>query len=171
MNGMMRAKLAVLVLLIADLALPLHAAGLQAPAGRVILTVSGNITHTNDGDRAVFDRDMLESLGSAELAVTTPWTDGRQVFQGVPGKRILEAVGARGERMLARALNDYQVEIPLSDLRDYPVLFALKQNGKYMRVRGKGPIWIVYPRETYPELDTDVITDRWVWQLEEIIIE
>lgn len=171
MNGVLWAKWAGLVFLITCLPLWSHAAGLQAPAGRVILTVSGNITHTNDGDRAVFDRDMLEALGGAELAVTTPWTDGRQVFQGVLGKRILETVGARGERMLARAINDYQVEIPLSDLRDYPVLFALKQNGKYMRVRGKGPIWIVYPRETYPELDTDVITDRWVWQLKEIIIE
>ncbi|MDH3537939.1 MAG: oxidoreductase, partial [Gammaproteobacteria bacterium] len=67
--------------------------------------------------------------------------------------------------------NDYQVSIPISDLRNYPVLFALKQNGSYMRVRGKGPIWIIYPRETYPELDTDQITDRWVWQLSKIVIK
>ena len=45
---------------------------LPSPAGSVILTVSGKIAHTNDGDSAKFDRAMLESLGQSELAVTTP---------------------------------------------------------------------------------------------------
>ncbi|MDH3221935.1 MAG: oxidoreductase [Gammaproteobacteria bacterium] len=147
------------------------AGALQAPTGRVILTVSGKITNTNAGDRAEFDRDMLEALGDSELALETPWTDGRQVFNGVLGSKLLDVVGASGNTIAARAINDYQVSIPISDLRNYPVLFALKQNGKYMRVREKGPIWIIYPRETYPELDTDQITDRWVWQLSEIVIK
>ena len=114
---------------------------------------------------------MLEALGVSELSLSTPWTDGRQTFDGVLGEKVLDAVGASGTTIVARAINDYQVEIPLSDLRRYPVLFALKHNGNYMRVRNKGPIWIIYPRETYPELDTDLITDRWVWQLSEIIIQ
>lgn len=147
------------------------AAELAAPTGKVLLTVSGRITNTNSGDQAVFDREMLEALGVSELAQETPWTDGRHVFNGVLGHKILDAVGAEGEMIVAKAINDYQVNIPTSDLRNYPVLFALKQNGSYMRVRGKGPIWIIYPRETYPELDTDQITDRWVWQLTEIVIQ
>ncbi len=168
-KGLVRFALTTLVItLVSTIA---AAASLETPAGKIILTVSGNITTTNANDKAVFDREMLEALGNAELSVTTPWTDGRQVFNGVPGKRILDAVGARGEKMMAIAINDYRVEIPLSDLQNYPVLFALKQNGKYMRVRGKGPIWIIYPRETYPELDTDEVTDRWVWQLKEIVIK
>ncbi len=146
-------------------------AALPSPEGRVILTVSGKIAHTNDGDSAKFDRAMLESLGQSELAVTTPWTDGTQQFKGVLGRLILDAVGADGTTITAYAVNDYQITIPVSDLRDYPVLFALQQNGRYMRVRDKGPIWVVYPRETYPELDTDLITDRWIWQLKALVIE
>ena len=144
---------------------------LPSPEGKVILTVSGSIKHTNDGDSAKFDRAMLESLGQSELAVTTPWTDGTQQFKGVLGRLVLEAVGAEGNTITAFAINDYQISIPVSDLRNYPVLFALQQNGRYMRVRDKGPIWIVYPRETYPELDTDLITDRWIWQLKALVIE
>lgn len=147
------------------------AADLATPTGKVILTVSGNITTANAGGKAEFDREMLEALGTSELALTTPWTDGRQVFKGVLGSKILDAVGARGEQIVAKAINDYQVKLPVSDLRNYPVLFALKQNGSYMRVRDKGPIWIIYPRESHPELDTDQITDRWVWQLSEIVIQ
>ena len=146
-------------------------ASMPLPEGKVILTVSGKITRTNDGDSAKFDRAMLESLGQSELAVTTPWTDGTQQFRGVLGRLILDAVGAEGTTITAYAINDYQISIPVSDLRNYPVLFALQQNGRYMRVRDKGPIWVVYPRETYPELDTDLITDRWIWQLKALVIE
>ena len=90
---------------------------------------------------------------------------------GPASARNRGAACARGEVLVAKAINEYQVKIPMSDLRRYPVLFALKQNGEYMRVRSKGPIWIIYPRETYPELDSDKISDRWVWQLSEIIIQ
>lgn len=164
-------KAALLALGLSLMPMVLSAAALGTPSGKVILTVSGNITNTNAGDKAEFDRAMLEALGASELALTTPWTDGRQVFNGVLGSKILEAVGAQGEQIVAKAINDYQVKIPTSDLRNYPVLFALKQNGSYMRVRDKGPIWIIYPRESHPELDTDQITDRWVWQLSEIVIQ
>ncbi len=146
-------------------------APLPAPAGEIILTVSGKITRTNGDNSAKFDRAMLEALGQSDLAVTTPWTDGVQQFRGVLGNLVLDAVGAEGDMITAQAINDYQIKIPVSDLRNFPVLFALQQNGKYMRVRDKGPIWIVYPRQTYPELDTDLITDRWVWQLKALIIE
>ena len=147
------------------------AADLAQPAGKVILTVSGNIANTNAGDEAHFDRAMLEALGVDELTIETAWTDGRPTFSGVQGKKILDAVGASGDTVVARAINDYQVEIPASELLAYPVLFAMKQDGRYMRVRDKGPIWIIYPRETYPELDTEEYKDRWIWQLESIHIK
>ncbi len=147
------------------------AGDLGRPAGKVILTISGDIEHTNAGDRAEFDRTMLEALGMTELTVETAWTDGRPTFSGVLGSRILDAVGARGDEIVARAINDYQVTIPVSDLRRYPILFALKQDGRYMRVRDKGPIWVIYPRESHPELDNEETKQKWIWQLSSIHIQ
>lgn len=147
------------------------AGDLAQPSGKVILSVSGNIANTNSGDKALFDRAMLEALGVDELTVETAWTDGRPTFSGIRGSKILDAVGASGSVIVARAINDYKVEIPLAEIRKYPVLFALKQDGRYMRVRDKGPIWIIYPRETYPELDTEQYKDRWIWQLESIHVK
>jgi hypothetical protein len=38
-------------------------------------------------------------------------------------------------------------------------------DGERLLPRDKGPIWIVYPRDDFPEL-TDIRYDyRWVWQL------
>ena len=141
------------------------AQALPAPEGRVILTVTGDITNTNAGDRAEFDRDMMEALGMSELQTATVSTDGRPVFSGVLAAKLLDAVGARGESIVARALNDYEVTIPTADFRNYPVLLALKQDGRYLSVRDKGPIWIIYPWEDAPELDNEQTKQKWVWQL------
>ena len=35
---------------------------LEAPTGRVVLTIEGAIAHTNQGSKAQFDMEMLERL-------------------------------------------------------------------------------------------------------------
>ncbi len=147
------------------------AESLPQPSGKVILTVSGNIRNTNGDGVAEFDRAMLEALGMTELQTSTEWTTGRLIFEGVLARDLLEAVGADGTAAHAVALNDYAVEIPLADFRDYPVILALKMDGKYMRVRDKGPIWVVYPHEQYDELKAEAIQPRWIWQLRRLEIQ
>ena len=158
----------VLGLCLAAAGVAARADDLLQPAGPVLLTVSGQIKHTNAAGEARFDRAMLESLGLVSLVTRTAWTEGPQVFEGVPARALLAAVGAVGGTAHAVALNDYEMDIPVSDFSDYEVLIALKMNGSYMRVRDKGPLWVVYPRDQYPELDRPEVWSRWVWQLKRI---
>jgi hypothetical protein len=144
---------------------------LPRPEGKVILTASGNIGVTNAPGKAEFDRALLEALGESRLETTTPWTEGRHVFEGVSAKTLLEALDASGSQIRALALNGYAVVIPITDLLRYPVLLAVKMDGKPMRVRNKGPIWIVYPYDEYEELRDPTINPRWVWQLNGLIVE
>jgi hypothetical protein len=51
---------------------PARAAVLAMPIEKKILTVTGKITNTNDGDTAVFDRPMLEALGTDGFETATP---------------------------------------------------------------------------------------------------
>ncbi len=160
----------IFILAILVLAPPLQAAPLPIPKGKVILAVSGAIENTNADGVAEFDRDMLEALGMTQVQMETQWTRGRPVFEGVLASALLDAVGARGETARAVALNDYVVEIPLDDFRRYPVVLALKMEGRYMRVRDKGPIWVVYPHEQFEELQSVEIQTRWIWQLRRLEI-
>jgi hypothetical protein len=144
---------------------------LPAPAGPVILTVAGSIAVTNGDSGAAFDRDMLYALGISELTTTTPWTDGQRVFSGVLGRAVLARVGAEGTTVLAFALNDYTVEIPMEDFEKYDVLLATEMDGEEMLVSDKGPIWIVYPRDSDPELQDRRMHDRWVWQLKALQVQ
>ena len=148
----------------------LHADELPAPEGPVVLTVTGNINNTNSGQAALFDLALLESLEIATLETATSWTDGVPVFEGVWGRTLLEVLGAEGQVAVARALNDYVIEIPLSDLRELDVLIASKMNGRHLRIRDRGPLWVIYPWDQHPELDTEAVKQRSIWQLTELEI-
>jgi hypothetical protein len=140
------------------------------PVGPVILTVTGNIEGVGSGPVVRLDRAMLESLGVTTLTTSTAWTEGDSEFEGVLVRDLLEAVGAEGTVVLATALNDYVASIPLRELYDYPVLLAFKMDGRDLELRDKGPIWIVYPRDQYEELNNSLIDKNWVWQLSELEI-
>ena len=144
---------------------------LPPPAGEIVLTVTGKISNTNPEGAANFDRAMLEGIGLWTIETTTPWTDGRQSYVGVLSRDLLLAVGARGQRVTARGLNDYIVDIPISDFLKYPVIFAFKVDDRYMRVRDKGPVLIVYPRDKFDELKSPRYSSKWVWQLRELDIK
>jgi hypothetical protein len=150
---------------------PVRAGDLPRPTGPVILTVDGAISHTNAPGRAEFDHPMLEELGLVRLRTWTPWTEGEPEFEGVPVQRLMEAVGATGSEVRAIALNDFESTIPLADFERYPVLLAMSVDGLQLRVRDKGPIWIVYPWSDHPELDDLPTRRKSVWQLRSLRVD
>lgn len=147
------------------------AAELPKPTGKVFLTLSGNIKNTNEEGKAVFDVASLEKLGLESFQTASPWYNGRTTFTGIPMKKLMDYVGAKGSIVKVTALNDYTTVIPLSDFNKYNVILALKINGEYMRVRDKGPLFIVYPYDSKPELNNQVFYSRSAWQVSRMSIE
>jgi hypothetical protein len=164
LSRVLRFPLILLGLLVA-FAAPSGAAGLATPEGKVLLEITGAIERTNTASGAVFDLTMLSSLGVQELRTETAWTEGEQRFEGVPLRRVLDAVGARGDRLRAVALNHYESTIALDDPRAAHAFLAFRCNGSPMRVRDKGPLWIVFPWSEHPELMDDTVRTWSVWQL------
>lgn len=169
----LRARLPLLGLLCALVLGGLAAARadeLPRPAGRPILEISGAITRTNEPGKAVFDLAMIEALGLRELVTRTPWTEGPQNFVGIDPRALLAAVGARGRELEATALDSYRVVVPVADLERFPMLLATRVDGKPMRVRERGPLWLVYPWDTHPETVDQPYRGRAIWQLRSIVV-
>ena len=147
------------------------AATLPQPQGKALLEVSGTVANTNAPDKAVLDLAMLEGMGVTKTQTSTPWTDGRPVFEGVLMRVLLDKVGAKGSTVTAVALNDYKVDIPTSDFTQYPVILAYKMDGQELKVRDKGPLWIIYPQDDFPDLKNKQTQAKWVWQIKELRIK
>jgi hypothetical protein len=147
------------------LAAGLAAHALEAPAGKVLLTVSGDIEHRNGPDGAAFDLAMLQKLPQASFSTKTPWYPEPRKFTGVPLRHLLAAVGAKGKTLKAIALNDYRVDIPVDEALRHDVMVAYLLDDKPMLVRDKGPLVVIYPFDSRPELKSAINYSRAAWQL------
>lgn len=156
------------VTLLTLLAAPLSASQarlLAAPQGEVLLKVAGNIEASNSGDELHLDREQLMAIDPRIVETSTPWTDGVNRFEGPLFRSVLEMAGARGDRIRVRALNDYTVEIPFSELQQYDVILALQQDGVPLEVRELGPVFVLYPFDEYPELFNQSVRHRSAWHV------
>jgi hypothetical protein len=138
---------------------------LEPPKQRPVLTVSGNIQHTNREGRALFDMAMLERLPQTTFTTMTPWEKEPITFTGPLLRDVLAAVGAQGQELRAVALNDYRVAIPASDAAQYGVIVATRIAGQPISVRARGPLFIVYPFDSDRKLQNSTYYERSIWQL------
>lgn len=159
MNTLIRNFCALIMLSVAVTA----QAQTDGPTGPVILTVTGP-----DGAQAMFDLDMMESLDQTVTVVETPWYDGAQEFSGPLISDLMAHLGISGSELSVVAANDYTAAMPWSDIEDYPVILATRHNGNTMSLRDKGPLFVIYPFDTHPELRNEVVFSRSVWQVKAV---
>ncbi len=136
-----------------------------------VLTVSGQVPTENPKGSIAMDLGMLAALPATEFTTTTIWTDGPQKFVGVELVTLLAEIGANGQTLKAVAVNDYAIDIPITDAVEGGPIVAYLLNGREMSVRDKGPLWIVYPYDQNPKFKTEVVYARSIWQLNQIIVQ
>ena len=146
----------------------LQAQEITAPTGDAILTITGGIAVTNVGETLVFDLDSLMALPSEIVETETIWTTDIQKFKGVSLVTLVTLIGADDGELLATAINDYTVSIPISDAIEGGPIIAYMLNDQEMSVRDKGPLWLIYPYDSSPDYRTEVVYSRSIWQLDRI---
>ncbi len=151
--------------------LPMAASALDQAKGKVILTLSGKVGQKNSAAGAQFDLGMLEKLPQQSFSTMTPWDKKPITFTGPLLRDVLGAAKASGTTIKAAALNDYQTSIPMEDAQKFDVILAHKMNGENIPVKTKGPLFVVYPYDSKPELRSTVYFDRSAWQLKSMAIE
>ena len=170
MATLTRSPLPACLLLIGSLLLISPAATAAPPAavpsGRIVLTISGTVAKPNRGKEAVFDMAMLEQLPQRSHHVATPWYPRMVTFRGPLLRDVLAQVGASGSTIQTVAINDYSVQIPFADSRQFEVIVATRMNGRPMSPRDKGPLFIIYPYGRFSPAEVKRYYERSVWQLD-----
>ena len=149
-------------------ACPDAAAETTASTKTGLLRVDGTVA---GGKAVTVDLATLKSLPAITVKTTTPWTDQEDAFEGVLVRDLLDHFGAKGSSVVAYALDDYMVTIPMEDFRDYDVIIAYAIDGKPLPLDDKGPFWIIYPFSATSALQTDIYFSRSVWQLNRLTVQ
>ena len=110
-------------------------------------------------------------MTTPSFTTTAPWFKTKTTFSGPYLSELLDAVGAKGTMLTIRALNDYKVQVPVSDAYKFGPIVARKINDKVIAVRDKGPLFLIYPFDSNSALNTEVYFSRSIWQIKSIHIE
>ena len=138
-----------------------------APQDKPVLTLIGRIGATNADSALRIDRAELDRLGLLAMAVNDPWAKQRVQLQGV-WLRDLVAVArpdAAATTLHLTALDDYQVDLKLDDVRASGVFLATRNvSGADLPVEDGGPTRVVFT----DDLVNRVSPDLWIWNIKTI---
>ncbi|WP_074771078.1 molybdopterin-dependent oxidoreductase [Paraburkholderia sp. GAS333] len=137
------------------------------------LDVQGKISKTNDAAHQSyhFTEAQLLALPPHSITTSTTWTP-RSTFTGPLLADILKAVGAYGTQIEFRTLDDYTYTVPVSDSDRYGVVVAYSMNGQRLKVSDFGPLFLIYPRDAFPDEITGASGDsKFVWQIKALIVK
>ncbi len=144
------------------------------PTEEVILTLSGDISVKNAGATLAFDMPTLERLGLVKYTIADPWLNNTDVaYTGVLMSDLLKFAGASDSATNIHmvALDDYAVDIPLTDTNKWPILLATRADGEYMTVDNSGPTRIIFPFDAYSEIDKAAYKVLMIWNLKDMEIQ
>jgi hypothetical protein len=136
---------------------------ISAPAGEVVLTVTGDIGTANKGKRLELDLASLEKMRRVRMEAAEPFLKRRVMFEGVLLSDLLAVAGVpdSASKISLTALDDYKVDFKVADVRSSQMLLATKADGKHMPVDRSGPIRIVFPDSSSLGRNPDL----WIWSV------
>ncbi|MED7793150.1 molybdopterin-dependent oxidoreductase [Klebsiella aerogenes] len=133
-------------------------------ANITLINAEGNVIHT-------ITADEFNAYPQKTICTSTPWTDinKKACFTGVRIKDIINKYNIPSDTLNFHALNDYDVNIPKSDINDYDIILASHMNGKQLEVRNFGPYMVIYPLDQYQnKLNRPDHLARFIWQVDKI---
>jgi len=144
---------------------PGHA--IAAPTGKVLFTVTGGISVTNRGSTLALDQRTLESLGVVQAEMYEPWMKKNTTLRGVWLQDLVAVAGvpAGATSLHFVALDDYSVDLALSDVRAGGILLATRmQDGSAIPIDQGGPVRVVF----LDGVEAGKNPDQWIWSIKEI---
>jgi hypothetical protein len=115
--------------------------------------------------------EFFKKLPQHSFITQTPWYKKPVQFTGPLLRDVLAAVKVQGRVIHAVALDDYQVSFPFSDAAQFDVILAHTMDGETLTAKTKGPLFVVYPYDSKPELQAVRFYERSIWQLKALRLE
>ena len=135
-------------------------AGIAGAAGPALEMVGA------DSQTLDLSLEQLEAMPQVTVATENEFSDGVVSYRGPLVRDVLALVGLENrEAVRFTAANDYFVDIPTEDFREYDAILAMEANGQKLSRREKGPLWLMYPISDHAALRDPIYLRRLIWQV------
>lgn len=123
----------------------------------------------NGSQELALSVDDLAAMELETIETGNEFVDGSVAYRGPLVRNVLRRVGLdKVDNVRFVAANDYYVDIPTQNFRDYDAILAIEADGERLSRRDKGPIWLMYPISEHSELRDPIYSRRLIWQVIEI---
>lgn len=138
------------------------------PSGKPVLTITGAVTNRNEGSTVAFDLSALDAMATVTADIYEPFVKKKIKFTGVPMVNVLARAGISptATKVQLHALDDYKVELMVSDLADPDILLATKADDARIPVANGGPIRLVFPADSAVGKNKDI----WIWSIDSLAV-
>ncbi|RTZ18375.1 hypothetical protein EJ063_05260 [Vibrio aquaticus] len=115
--------------------------------------------------------EIVSTLTPTQFSTHLPWFTGAKEFTGFTVTDLLAHFNIEDAFSVSFiALNDYAASSRIEDIVQYEPIVAYEVNGEKLKIRDKGPYWLIFNLDKYPEADNAVFHSQMVWQIDEILI-
>ena len=135
------------------------------PDSKIVLTLIG------ENKKFKLTIADIQELPQHTFFSKSPWYPGRMKMTGPFIRDVLAKYKLKGEVIDALGLDDYKAQIPVADILKYDVVLVHTANDFRLTVKTKGPLWIAYPFDDWPELQSYKHYERSVWQLKTLTLK
>lgn len=130
------------------------------------------LTNSKTGAELLLTEEGFMALDQVTMNTTNEFVDDITAFTGPLARDVVALLeGKAGDMVVLTAVNDYSIEVPVSDFFEYDVVFAHSADDTRLSARDRGPIWVVYPMSDNPELRDPTFNARLIWQLVRVEIK
>jgi DMSO/TMAO reductase YedYZ molybdopterin-dependent catalytic subunit len=143
-------------------------APIPSPSGKAVLTITGAVNNHNEGSAVAFDQSVLDVMATVTANIYEPFIKKDMKFTGVPVVNVLARAGISptATSIELHALDDFTIELKVSDLADPGILLATKADDARIPVDSGGPIRLVFPADSAVGKNRDI----WIWSIDSIVV-
>lgn len=93
-------------------------------------------------------------------------------FRGVAVSKLLDQFEVEPEVEEVTFVTDdgYRATVSMADLRKYPIIIALERNGEKISRSQGGPLYLVFPHQDYPQLQSKYPSPFWAFYITNLVV-
>lgn len=137
-----------------------------------MLTIQGQIASENPVE---FNSFELAKLATTTVRTRSPFHESNKAvieFQGIRISDLLDRIdlATNIDELTLLAFDNYRATISIADVYRYPIIIALKKDEIPLSRSEGGPLFVVFPKSDYPELEDKYSQSDWVFYVTDLIV-
>lgn len=140
---------------------------LYGESGNKKVYLTGKINNTTP--KYITPKQLDKLFSSLKFNTFNPWEKQKDYYEGIFLNEFIKKYGKKDvKEVKIKALDDYEITFSKELYENERILLSYKVNGKYISIREKGPMRIVFVDYDASKKKYELNLPKWLWMIRSI---